>query len=66
MFWEPGAEDKPWDQGAFCASVDQDAVSVNYAWFRGGWFDALTLAWKDVQEGLSLIHIYSEWRCRWA
>lgn len=51
VFWEPGAEDKPWDQGAFCASVDQDAVSVNYAWFRGGWFDALTLAWKDVQEG---------------
>ena len=24
---------------------------VNHAWFRGGWFDDLTLAWKDVEEG---------------
>ena len=23
----------------------------NAAWFRGGWFDPLTIAWKDVAEG---------------
>lgn len=51
VFWEPGAEDKPWDQGAFCASVDDDSATVNHAWFRGGWFDGLTMAWKDVAEG---------------
>ena len=27
------------------------AARVNHAWFRGGWLDALTMAWKDVEEG---------------
>ena len=24
---------------------------MNYAWFRGGWWDALTMAWNDISEG---------------
>lgn len=28
--------------------MDDTAVRVNHAWFRGGWFDPLTMAWKDV------------------
>jgi hypothetical protein len=31
--------------------VTDPNVRVNYAWFRGGWWDALTLAWKDIAEG---------------
>src|SRR5205085_3546354 len=42
---------RPWEGGVFCATVSEPEVKVNHAWFRGGWFDALTLAWKDVQEG---------------
>ena len=26
-------------------------MKVNHGWFRGGWWDALTMAWKDVAEG---------------
>ncbi len=48
---ESGVEDKPWSPGAFCARVDDSAVKVNCAWFRGGFWDAVTMAWKDIEEG---------------
>jgi hypothetical protein len=31
--------------------VDEPAVKVNHIWFRGGWFDALTMAWNDIAKG---------------
>lgn len=46
----PGSE-KPWEEGAFAASVPGASTRVNCAWFRGGWWDPLTMAWKDVREG---------------
>ena len=42
---------KPWEEGAFSATVSEPDVKVNHAWFRGDWWDALTLAWKDVERG---------------
>ncbi|MCL3780019.1 hypothetical protein EMN47_06410 [Prolixibacteraceae bacterium JC049] len=33
------------------ASVDDDNAVVDYCWFRGGWFDANTIAWKKITEG---------------
>jgi len=48
---EAGSEKNPWDEGAFMASVTDPAAKVNCGWFRGGWWDPLTMAWKDVQEG---------------
>ncbi len=49
--WQPGSVGHPHAQGAFSAAVDDPAARVNCAWFRGGWFDALTLVWKSVAEG---------------
>lgn len=43
-------KDKPWEQGAFSATVSDPAAKVNHAWFRGGWWDPLTMAWKDIAE----------------
>jgi len=51
ILWQPAPADKPWEQGAFCASVTDPDAKVNHLWFRGGWFDTLTIAWKDVQDG---------------
>jgi uncharacterized protein (DUF608 family) len=51
ILWSGGAKDKPWEEGAFSATVGEPAVEVNSAWFRGGWFDAVTMAWKDIAEG---------------
>jgi uncharacterized protein (DUF608 family) len=37
---------------AWCAfAVDDPAVRVNLAWFRGNWFDPQTMAWRDVEQG---------------
>ena len=45
------AKSKPWEEAAFAAfSLNPDA-NVNCAWFRGGWFDPLTMAWKDIEQG---------------
>ncbi|HVU26112.1 MAG TPA: GH116 family glycosyl hydrolase [Opitutus sp.] len=51
IFRGAGEADHPWDEGFFAASVDDPAVKVNHAWFRGGWFDPLTMAWNDVASG---------------
>lgn len=51
---QPGHAGKPWDEGYFAAWIDEDATKVNPAWFRGGWFDPLTMVWKSVQAAESL------------
>jgi uncharacterized protein (DUF608 family) len=48
MLWCGPGKDKPHEEGAFVAAVDDPAVKVNHAWFRGGWFDPLTMVWKDI------------------
>jgi uncharacterized protein (DUF608 family) len=48
VLWGGAGKDKPFEEGAFCATVSDPAVKVNHAWFRGGWFDPLTMAWKDI------------------
>lgn len=47
---QPGSENKPWEQGSFCAVVAGDGVRVK-PWFRGGWYDALTMTWKRIEDG---------------
>jgi uncharacterized protein (DUF608 family) len=51
ILWSGAPDGKPWEEGAFSATVSESEVKVNHAWFRGGWWDALTMAWKDVAEG---------------
>ena len=51
VLWGSGAPNEPWDEASFCAQVDDPAAKVNAAWFRGDWFDPLTLAWRDVETG---------------
>ena len=51
VLFEQGSEKKPWEAGAFAAAVTDAGVKVNPAWFRGGWWDPLTMAWNDIQSG---------------
>jgi len=53
VLWGSGTKDKPWEEGSLAVRVTGDGVRVNHAWFRGGWWDGLTLAWKDVTDGAS-------------
>jgi uncharacterized protein (DUF608 family) len=45
---------KPWEEAAFAAISLNPDTKVNCAWFRGGWFDPLTMAWKDIEQGKCL------------
>lgn len=51
VLWSAGSADEPWKEAACSVSVSDPAVKVNHAWFRGGWWDPLTMAWKDVAGG---------------
>jgi uncharacterized protein (DUF608 family) len=39
------------EKSGFSIYVDQDDASVDYCWFRGGWFDPQTILWKQIQNG---------------
>ncbi len=53
ILWGGAGKDRPWEEGAFSATVSDPGVKVNHGWFRGGWWDSLTMAWKDVEAGAS-------------
>jgi len=48
VFRQAAGEDKPWDEAAFCARVDAPEAVRDCRWFRGGWFDPLTMLWKNI------------------
>jgi uncharacterized protein (DUF608 family) len=48
---QAGSAARPWDEGAFALSAPFDGARSSCAWFRGGWFDPLTILWKEIEEG---------------
>lgn len=46
-----GIKEKPEIQGALVITTDQANTSVDHCWFRGGWWDPLTMAWKKISQG---------------
>jgi len=53
---QPPTEGKPWDEGTFAVTLLGDTPAVDCAWFRGGWFDALTMVWNHVSAGDAVSH----------
>lgn len=46
------AKDKPFTKTDFAiyTTADQQPV-IDYCWFRGGWFDPVTMVWNTIEEG---------------
>lgn len=44
-------ENEPNLEGRFAIYTDNDGAVVDHCWFRGGWFDPLTMAWNKVKSG---------------
>ena len=45
-------EGEPWHKGEFYVSApDEEKIFVNAKWFRGGWFDVLTMLWNGILKG---------------
>ncbi|MDK3161804.1 GH116 family glycosyl hydrolase [Kamptonema cortianum] len=51
VFSQPGNSARPQDQADFCVECSHPDTKVNAAWFRGGWSDAQTAAWRSVEKG---------------
>jgi uncharacterized protein (DUF608 family) len=49
--WQRGSEARPHAEASFAAFTDDPATRVDPRWFRGGWWDPLTVLWKQVSEG---------------
>ncbi len=43
-----GTKEDSQKQGDFAIYTDNDATVTDHCWFRGGWFDGLTMAWKTI------------------
>jgi uncharacterized protein (DUF608 family) len=45
-----GDYNNPDNGSGFTIYVDNDDAVIDYCWFRGGWFDAKTILWKNIRE----------------
>ncbi|HLO58485.1 MAG TPA: GH116 family glycosyl hydrolase [Bacteroidales bacterium] len=43
--------DKPQYKGEFAIMTDEKEATVDYCWFRGGWYDGRTKLWNDISAG---------------
>lgn len=43
--------EKPESEGYFSVWVDGEQTKTDCCWFRGNWFDPLTMAWNKVEKG---------------
>jgi uncharacterized protein (DUF608 family) len=48
------SQDRPFDKGAFAVFVDDNNAVVDHCWFKGGWWDSVTLTWRNIQEAVLL------------
>ena len=49
---QTGTENEPFHQGEFAAFTDDPQTKTDRLWFRGGWFDPLTIRWNEVAAGI--------------
>jgi uncharacterized protein (DUF608 family) len=52
LLWQQGTEEHPENEGGFAVFVDESDVVVDHCWFKGGWFDSLTLTWENIRKAV--------------
>lgn len=48
---EEGTKEKPHLKAEFAIFTDYQDASIDHSWFRGGWWDPLTMAWNKIKSG---------------
>ena len=48
---ETGVKDKPETKGDFAIFTSEPGTIVDHCWFRGGWWDPLTITWNTISKG---------------
>jgi uncharacterized protein (DUF608 family) len=53
---QASSTERPFDQGDFAIFSDDANTVVDHCWFRGGWFDPLTMTWEAIRKGETRKH----------
>ncbi|HRV84149.1 MAG TPA: GH116 family glycosyl hydrolase [Saprospiraceae bacterium] len=48
---QEGTSEKPEEEASFAIQTDHPDVIIDHCWFRGGWWDPLTMAWNAIKNG---------------
>lgn len=48
---QAATDTRPHDAGDFAVFTDSADTVVDHCWFRGGWFDPLTITWESIRKG---------------
>lgn len=48
---QAGTPEEPFRQADFAIYTDDPQTVVNHCWFRGNWFDPITVCWNDITAG---------------
>jgi uncharacterized protein (DUF608 family) len=48
---EDGAKDKPETAGEFAFFTNEPDTIIDHCWFRGGWWDPMTITWETIMKG---------------
>ena len=48
---EEGVKDKPETRGDFAIFTNEPGTVIDHCWFRGGWWDPLTITWETIMKG---------------
>ena len=48
---QDGSAEKPQLQGDFAIYTDDNNTVTDHCWFRGGWWDPLTMIWNTIKNG---------------
>ncbi|MBE7171106.1 MAG: hypothetical protein INR73_10980 [Williamsia sp.] len=51
VLMQEGAREQPEKEARFAIFTDDEKTVTDHCWFRGGWWDPLTMAWNTVKEG---------------
>ncbi|MBS1948985.1 MAG: hypothetical protein JST47_14580 [Bacteroidetes bacterium] len=49
---QEGTKEKPSLESSFAVFTDESNTKVDHCWFRGGWWDPITMAWNDIEKGI--------------
>lgn len=63
---QQGTKTEPEREGGCAIFVDDDAAVVDHCWFKGGWWDSLTITWENIKKARLLDNPPVKGSCRGA
>jgi uncharacterized protein (DUF608 family) len=56
IVFQEAVPDKPFMRGEFAIYTNDPGTVVDHCWFRGGWWDPVTMVWNTIKEGKTKTH----------